>query len=176
MRYKGTLQSPWEAQTVFGFGVATEPEHCTPSGHCLVSNRRKRKVEAKKDTGVDDASNTEIFKVHLTLTCGLYLLWQIQLLGKPGKWSIHNSLFCRMGVGKTLSMYRCYIFKREWNTYTREWNFIPLFLNSEVSFHSVLFHWFSCLWNKTVKHSVEDRKCPSMCYTWTEHKFKLVTY
>lgn len=45
---------------------------------------------AKKDTGVDDVDNMEVFNVYLT--CGLYLLQQTQFLGKPGKWSIQFSL------------------------------------------------------------------------------------
>lgn len=88
MKFKGTLQGPWKA--VLGFGVVIEPEHSTPSGHCLGSN--KRKVEAKKNPGVDDAANVDIFKEHLTLMCGLYLLQQTKFLEKPGKWSIQFSL------------------------------------------------------------------------------------
>lgn len=113
---QGYSPKPLErAQTVFGFGVVIEPEHSTPSGHCLVSKRRK--VEAEEDPGVDDVDNMEIFK-HLSLMCGLYLLQQTQFLEKPGKLSIQFSLLrreneSRMRAEEILGMYLCCIFKRE---------------------------------------------------------------
>lgn len=72
-------------------------------------------METKKDTGVDDVDNMEIFKVHLTLTCRLYLLQQTQFLGKPGKRSIEFSL-AEWDLGRSCACI-CITFLKENETY-----------------------------------------------------------